>query len=105
MERTADASPPAATATATSDLDSDGDSDSGPAAPRPHFRSLAPALTISLCVLLGSSPDPVAAADTLDRVRATGRLVYGSDKEGGGPYAYPDPGAPRAVTGFEVELM
>jgi polar amino acid transport system substrate-binding protein len=25
--------------------------------------------------------------------------------EGGGPYAYPDPGSPRGVTGFEVELM
>jgi polar amino acid transport system substrate-binding protein len=44
-------------------------------------------------------------ADTLAKVRTSGRLVYGSDKEGGGPYAYPDPDAPRRVTGFEVELM
>src|SRR5262245_25860471 len=46
-----------------------------------------------------------ARADALERVRRTGRLLYGSDMEGGGPYAYPDPGSPRGVTGFEVELM
>jgi polar amino acid transport system substrate-binding protein len=38
-------------------------------------------------------------------VRSTGRLLYASDMEGGGPYAYPDPSSPRDVTGFEVELM
>ena len=27
----------------------------------------------------------------LERVRASGKLRYGSDMEGGGPYAYPDP--------------
>jgi polar amino acid transport system substrate-binding protein len=41
----------------------------------------------------------------LDEVRASGTLRYGSDMEGGGPYAFPDPNAPREVTGFEVELM
>ena len=41
----------------------------------------------------------------LARVRATGRLVYGCDAEGGGPYAFPDPEQPSEVTGFEVELM
>jgi polar amino acid transport system substrate-binding protein len=43
--------------------------------------------------------------ETVARVRASGRLVYGSDEEGGGPYIYPDPNAPREVTGFEVEMM
>jgi len=32
-------------------------------------------------------------------------MLYGSDMEGGGPYAYPDPHSRRDVTGFEVELM
>ncbi len=41
----------------------------------------------------------------LERVRASGELRYGSDMEGGGPYAYPDPKSTRGVTGFEVELM
>jgi polar amino acid transport system substrate-binding protein len=44
-------------------------------------------------------------ADGLERVRTSGKLRYGSDMEGGGPYAYPDPKSPRDVTGFEVELM
>ena len=41
----------------------------------------------------------------LEHVRRTGRLLYGSDMEGGGPYAYPEPDAPRGMAGFEVELM
>ena len=49
-------------------------------------------------------PD-LAWADGLERVRKSGKLLYGSDMEGGGPYAYPDPKSPRDVTGFEVELM
>jgi polar amino acid transport system substrate-binding protein len=44
-------------------------------------------------------------ADSVARIRSSGRLVYGSDAEGGGPYAYPDPQNPRVVTGFEVELI
>lgn len=44
------------------------------------------------------------APDGLTRIRESGRLIYGSDMEGGGPYAYPDPAKPREVTGFEVEL-
>ena len=38
-------------------------------------------------------------------MKNSGELRYGSDMEGGGPYAYPDPNSPRGVTGFEVELM
>ena len=41
----------------------------------------------------------------MSRIRSSGKLVYGSDAEGGGPYAYPDPRAPSRVTGFEVELI
>jgi polar amino acid transport system substrate-binding protein len=45
-----------------------------------------------------------ARADTLDDVQKRGRLVWGADAEGGGPYVYPDPADPRKMTGFEVEL-
>src|SRR3954447_3149882 len=70
--------------------------------PRPHCWALAIALLSTQTI----SPVSVSVrADTLAKVRQAGRLVYGSDKEGGGPYAYPDPDAPREVTGFEVELM
>jgi polar amino acid transport system substrate-binding protein len=58
-----------------------------------------------LTVLTGPAIVPCARADGLERIRASGKLLYGSDMEGGGPYAYPDPRSPRDVTGFEVELM
>ena len=48
---------------------------------------------------------PWQKATGLERVHSSGKLRYGSDMEGGGPYAYPDPKSPRDVTGFEVELM
>src|SRR5690348_16639101 len=44
-------------------------------------------------------------ADGLDTGRKSGRLVYGGDMEGGGPYIYPDLKAPGGLAGFEVELM
>ena len=62
-------------------------------------------------MLLALSPVPscfgqtASAASGLERVLASKHLRYGSDMEGGGPYAYPDPSSPRNVTGFEVELM
>ncbi|WP_337173843.1 ABC transporter permease subunit [Paludisphaera sp.] len=46
-----------------------------------------------------------ARADALDEVRARGTLRYGSDMEGGAPYAFPDPDSPRSVAGFEVDIM
>lgn len=52
-----------------------------------------------------SARAPAKTDDALGRARKMGRLVYGCDAEGGGPYAYPDPARPSEVTGFEVELM
>src|SRR4051794_11718994 len=65
-----------------------------------------PAVCLALLVVLVAPPGhPIARGDSLERIRSSGRLRYGSDMEGGGPYAYPDPRSPREVTGFEVELM
>jgi polar amino acid transport system substrate-binding protein len=50
------------------------------------------------------APAPVCA-DRQSRVRGGGQMIYGSDMEGGGPYAYPEPDVPQGITGFEVELM
>jgi polar amino acid transport system substrate-binding protein len=75
-----------------------------------HPRRLATSPAGLVILILASlattafAPAP-AWGDALERVRRTGRLVYGSDMEGGGPYIYPDPRSPRDVTGFEVELM
>src|SRR5262249_60035821 len=60
-----------------------------------------------LCLSLTAAVAVPARGDAIElqRIRRSGRLLYGSDMEGGGPYAYPDPRSPRGVTGFEVELM
>jgi polar amino acid transport system substrate-binding protein len=63
------------------------------------------ALAAFLIATFALLPSRARAADGLERVRTAGQLVYGSDREGGGPYAYPDPDSPREVTGFEVEMM
>jgi polar amino acid transport system substrate-binding protein len=60
---------------------------------------------IVLIAILGTVAQSTANGDGLERIRHAGRMLYGSDMEGGGPYAYPDPRSPREVTGFEVELM
>ncbi len=73
----------------------------GPSRPR-HRSSVWLLVPSSVAGSLGHS---VARGDALERIRSSGRLRYGSDMEGGGPYAYPDPSSPRDVTGFEVELM
>jgi polar amino acid transport system substrate-binding protein len=47
-------------------------------------------------------PHPVRG-DTFDRVRASGRLSYGADAEGGAPYFFMD--ADNRRVGFEADLM
>jgi polar amino acid transport system substrate-binding protein len=58
-------------------------------------------VAVSSGLLAGAS----ARGDALERAGQSGMLRYGSDMEGGGPYAFPNPRAPREVTGFEVEMM
>jgi len=62
-------------------------------------------LPLPWLLLLFVALDRSARADALGAVQARGVLRYGSDMEGGGPYAFPDPRSPREVTGFEVEMM
>jgi polar amino acid transport system substrate-binding protein len=63
----------------------------------PIFAALSFVLTVRL--------DSPARADALERIHQSHQIRYGSDMEGGGPYAYPDPQSPRGMAGFEVELM
>jgi polar amino acid transport system substrate-binding protein len=60
---------------------------------------------VGLELVLGCPFPSRARADALERVRRSGELRYGSDMEGGGPYAFPDPASARGLAGFEVELM
>ncbi len=57
-----------------------------------------------IALLLLVSVRSLAAADTLADVRGRGRLVWGGDQEGGGPYVYPSDDDPSRAVGFEVDL-
>ena len=73
--------------------------------PRPPAtrRPTPPIFALLLLASLGPIAD--ARGDALDAIRRSGQVRYGSDQEGGGPYAFPDPDSPRRTIGFEVEMM
>ena len=74
--------------------------------PRPPSAPAGRRRLTLIFLTLAAALAPVAVrADGLGRVRQSGRLLYGSDMEGGGPYAYPEPDAPSGLAGFEVDLM
>jgi polar amino acid transport system substrate-binding protein len=70
-----------------------------------RFRVSPSCLAFGLAVLCGLISASPVRGDALEEIRRSGRLRYGSDMEGGGPYAYPDARSPRGVTGFEVDIM
>ncbi len=72
---------------------------------RNFHRPAAVVLLIGLSLAAGLSAMPSAGADALEHIRQSRQVHYGSDMEGGGPYAYPDPALPGGMGGFEVELM
>ena len=72
-----------------------------PSQPIPNRTPLV-LLGLTLGLFAFSFADIPASAGAMERIRKSGRIVYGSDMEGGGPYAYP---TPTKMTGFEVELM
>ena len=47
---------------------------------------------------------PLSAGETLAKVRERGKLVWGADQEGGGPFVFPSAADPAKLEGFEVEL-
>ncbi|MEP7354867.1 MAG: ABC transporter substrate-binding protein/permease [Acidobacteriota bacterium] len=49
------------------------------------------------------SPFP-ARAEALAEIRTGGRILWGGDQEGGGPYVFPSDKNPALLTGFEVDL-
>jgi polar amino acid transport system substrate-binding protein len=60
-------------------------------------------LALAVCLSCAFSSTFVRA-DTLDEIQKRGTLIWGADKEGGGPYVYPDDNDPDTLRGFEVEL-
>lgn len=41
---------------------------------------------------------------SLERIKQKGYLLWGTDAEGGAPYAFPDPNNPDMLIGFEIDL-
>jgi polar amino acid transport system substrate-binding protein len=74
--------------------------------PSPPLAARTPKL-LRLVALLSAliAASTIARADGLQRVRSTGRLVFGSDEEGGAPYLFLDRNPPHNRIGFEADLM
>ncbi|MCL4536804.1 MAG: ABC transporter substrate-binding protein/permease [Nitrospirae bacterium] len=49
-------------------------------------------------------PTQSDTCNTLEKIKKRGYLLWGSDAEGGAPYAFPDPKDPSRLIGFEVDL-
>ena len=49
-------------------------------------------------------PTQSDTGNTLEKIKKRGFLLWGSDAEGGAPYAFPDPKDPSRLIGFEVDL-
>ena len=49
-------------------------------------------------------PTQSDTGNTLEKIKKRGYLLWGSDAEGGAPYAFPDPKNPSRLIGFEVDL-
>jgi len=56
------------------------------------------------CILAGLVLPCTASADALADIRKTGKMLWGGDQEGGGPYVFPIESNPSQVTGFEVDF-
>jgi len=56
------------------------------------------------CILAALVVPGTASADVLAEMRKGGRMLWGGDQEGGGPYVFPKEDNPAQVTGFEVDL-
>jgi len=59
---------------------------------------------LTACILAGLVLPCTASADALTDMRKRGRMLWGGDQEGGGPYVFPKEDNPVQVTGFEVDL-
>ncbi len=58
----------------------------------------------SQLVAVNSGIETSQADRSLEKLRQQGKLVWGADEEGGGPYVYPDPNNPSQRLGFEVDI-
>ena len=69
------------------------------------IKNFEKSIFISLLIFFTCSPIHVFASEAWNRVVKTGELRWGGDISGGAPYAFPDPGNPEKMIGFEVEII
>jgi len=67
-------------------------------------RVLAALVTVALALMAAGGWVQSRADDSLEQVRARGRLRWGGDVQGGEPYAFQDPNDGAQLVGFEVEI-
>src|SRR3954454_25379152 len=60
--------------------------------------------SLTACILVALAWPCTATGDALSDMRKSGRMQWGGDQEGGGPYVFPQDKDPSQVTGFEVDL-
>ena len=60
--------------------------------------------SLAICILAAIALPRGASADELAEMRKSGRMLWGGDQEGGGPYVFSKENDPSRVTGFEVDL-
>ncbi len=68
----------------------------------PYIRLVA--LVFVSLFLFGFAVKTADAGEGLKRIQTRGKLVWGADQEGGGPFVFPDAADPSRLQGFEVEL-
>lgn len=61
-------------------------------------------LIIGLILILSLPLFSQSVGNTLEKIKSSGYLLWGSDAEGGAPYVFPDPKDPLKLIGFEVDL-
>ncbi|HXX53677.1 MAG TPA: ABC transporter substrate-binding protein/permease [Thermodesulfovibrionales bacterium] len=62
------------------------------------------ALLVGLAALLSLALPSPSQSTSLDSLKKRGYLLWGSDAEGGAPYAFPDPKNLSLLVGFEVDI-
>jgi len=62
-------------------------------------------LIAALALAAASCGEGTPSGGTLERIRASGEITWGADKQGGEPYVFEDPADRTRLTGFEVDIM
>lgn len=60
--------------------------------------------SLVIFLFLSLSQKSFSGKSTIEKIKERGYLLWGTDAEGGAPYAFPDPNNPDKLIGFEIDL-